>query len=82
MSGYYGKHFKAYRGVTQGGPFFPCIFNVMLDAIVQEWLRPMLGDEAVALGDEAVALGYGDFVKVFLVLFYADDAIIAHWDPV
>ena len=75
MSGYYGKHFKAYRGVTQGGPFFPCIFNVMLDAIVQEWLRPMLGDEAVALG-------YGDFVKVFLVLFYANDAIIAHQDPV
>ena len=34
------------------------------------------------LGVEAAAEGYGDFVKVFLVLFYAKDAIIAHGDPV
>ena len=27
-------------------------------------------------------MGHGDFVKVFLALFYADDVIIAHWDPV
>jgi len=73
-SGYYGVPFKAHRGVTQGGPFSPRIFNVMVDAIVREWLRQMLGAEAAAEG-------YGDFVKVFLALFYADDAIIAHRDP-
>ena len=33
-SGYYGKTFKAYRGVMQGGPFSPRIFNVIVDAIM------------------------------------------------
>ena len=26
-------------------------------------------------------MGYRDLVKVFLMLFYADDTIITHWDP-
>jgi len=34
----YGTAFKAYRGVTQGGPLSPRIFNVMVDAVVREWL--------------------------------------------
>ena len=34
------------------------------------------------LGADATAEGYGDFIKVFLALFYADDASIAHRDPV
>ena len=37
-SGYHGNPFKASRGVTQGAPFSPHVFNVMVDAIVQEWL--------------------------------------------
>ena len=37
--GRYGRPFKAGRGVTQGGPLSPKIFNVMVDAIVREWLR-------------------------------------------
>ena len=36
--------------MTQGGPFSPTIFNVMVDAIVREWLRQTLGDEAVIAG--------------------------------
>ena len=34
------------------------------------------------LGAEAAAEGYMDFIKVFLALFYADNAIIAHQDAV
>jgi len=49
-SGYYGKPFKAYRGVTQGSPFSPRMFNVMVDAVVREWMRQMLGPEAAASG--------------------------------
>ena len=49
-SGYYGEPFKAYRGVTQGGPFSPRMFNVMVDAVVREWMRQMLGPEAAASG--------------------------------
>ena len=72
-SGRYGAPFKARRGVTQGGPISPRIFNLMVDAIVREWLRQVLGDEAAAEG-------YGDFVRDFLSIFYADDAVVAGRD--
>ncbi|EJK51098.1 hypothetical protein THAOC_29764, partial [Thalassiosira oceanica] len=37
----YGEPFKASRGVTQGGPLSPKIFNIMVDAIVREWIRQL-----------------------------------------
>ena len=33
-SGNYGLPFKAYLGVTQGGPFSTKLFNIMVDAVV------------------------------------------------
>ena len=36
---YYGKGFKGGRGVTQGDPLSPTIFNVMVDAVVRHWLK-------------------------------------------
>ena len=38
----YGEPFKASRGVTQGGPLSPKIFNIMVDAIVRKWIRLLL----------------------------------------
>ena len=35
-SGYHDSPFSAKRGVTQGGPLSPTIFNTMVDASVQE----------------------------------------------
>ena len=32
--GYYGEDFKGERGVTQGDPLYPTIFNVVMDAVV------------------------------------------------
>ena len=37
--GYYGKAFKGARGVTQGDPLSPTIFNVIVDAVVRHWLE-------------------------------------------
>ena len=74
-SGVFGKPFKAYRGVPQGGPVSPRIFNIMVDAIVREWLRQVLGDEAAHSG-------IGDEVRRFLAAFYADDGLIQSRDPV
>ena len=33
--GYYGAECKAARGVTQGDPLSPIIFNVVVDVVVQ-----------------------------------------------
>ena len=41
----------------------------MVNAVVQEWLRQVL-----------TATGYGNFVRTFLSLFYANDVIIAGRD--
>ena len=35
-TGYYGRLFKARRGVTQDAPLSPTIFKVMVDAIVRD----------------------------------------------
>ena len=72
--GFYGEPFQAHRGVTYGGPFSPRLFNIMVDAIVREWLRQVLGPEAARQG-------YGEEVRAFLVIFHADDAAITSRDP-
>ena len=38
-AGHYGRPVRARRGVTQGGALSPTIFNLMVDAIVREWVR-------------------------------------------
>ena len=37
--GYYGTAFKGERGVTQGDPLSPTLFNVVVDAVVRHWLE-------------------------------------------
>ena len=40
--GYYRSDFRAFRGVTQGYPLFPTIFNVMVDVVVRNWFEVMV----------------------------------------
>jgi len=70
QGGFYGDPFGATRGVTQGDIISPTIFNVVADAIVRYWLSLVVDD-----GSEVDGLGM--MVQEWLVLFYADDGLIA-----
>ena len=47
--GYYGTAFRGERGVMQGDPLSPTIFNVVVDVVVQHWVKGLV-DEAEAKG--------------------------------
>ena len=70
--GYYGAAFKGARGVTQGDPLSPTIFNVVVEAVVRHWLEGLQTDK-----EEKGAKGEGHFLAVF----YADDGMVGASDP-
>jgi hypothetical protein len=75
-SGNYGAPFKAGRGVTQGGPLSAKLFNVLVDAVVREWLR-LLREEADMEEEEMEGM-----MATLFAIFYVDDMYIASRDPV
>ena len=40
--GHYMNLFKGFRGVTQGDPLSPSLFNVVVDAVVRHWVEEMV----------------------------------------
>ena len=72
--GYYGAGFKGGRGVTQGDPLSPTIFNVVVDAVVRHWVTIAV-TEAETRGER------GQEGRHQAALFYADDGMIASSDP-
>jgi hypothetical protein len=77
-SGNYGAPFKAGRGVTQGGPLSAKLFNVVVDAVVREWLRLLREDMAPGLEEEEL----DEMMETLFAIFYVDDAYLASRDPV
>ena len=71
---YYGKGFKGGRGVTQGDPLSPTIFNVVVDAVVRHWLTITV-KEAEKRGER------GREVRHQVALFYADDGMLVSSNP-
>jgi hypothetical protein len=66
---YFGRAFKAKRGITQGDPLSPTIFNLMVDAVVRAWLMEVHGTMTF------------DDVRRLLAVFYADDGLIVARNP-
>ena len=52
----------------------PRIFNLVVDAVIREWLRQVLGEEVAADG-------IGSHIRVLLAAFYADDGLVQSRDP-
>ena len=75
--GNYGAPFKAGRGVTQGGPLSAKLFNVVVDAVVREWLQNLQEEMALELEEEAL----DEMMETLFAIFYVDDAYIASRDP-
>ena len=70
---YYGKAFKGARGMTQGDPLSPTIFNVVVDAVVRHCIEGLKTETEEK--DETGREGH------FSVVFYADDGMVGASDP-
>ena len=73
--GYYGTEFMGERGVTQGDPLSPTIFNVVVDAVVRHWVQGVV-EEVEAQGET------GQEGRHQAALFCADDGMVALLGPV
>ena len=61
QAGYYGRAFRARRGVRQGDIVSPLIFNIMVDAVVRHWRHVQnpreLDDLALFYADDGMVSG-------------------------
>jgi hypothetical protein len=69
--GNYGRPFKAGRGVTQEGPLSAKLFNIVVDAVVREWMRLMRATIDNADNDLAKR------IAGLFAVFYVNDGYIA-----
>jgi hypothetical protein len=74
-SGNYSEPFQAGRGVTQGGPLSPKLFNILVVAVARECMRELQG------GSELNEAETDQLMPSFFAIFYVDDAYLASWDP-
>ena len=72
--GYYRAAFQGERGVTQGDPLSPTIFNVVVDAVVCNWVTVVKAgvEEWGERGQEG---------RHQAALFYSDDGMVILSDP-
>ena len=73
-SGYYGIPFKGFRGVTQGDPLSPKLFNVVVDTVIRHFMM-IVAEKSV--GPEV----FDRTVQRMASFFYAGDGLLALTQP-
>ena len=73
--GYCRAAFKGFRGVTQGYPLSPTIFNILVEAVVRNLML------LVSWGSGGRG-GWGREVRHYAKFFYSNDGLVALTDPV
>ena len=73
VRGYYSLAFQVFRGVTQGYPMSPTIFDVVVDIVVQNWVKEMVEGAGRQVGRR-------QDVRHQNSLLYTDDSMIAFSD--
>ena len=74
-SGHLQIDFLGTQGGTQDGPLLSTIFNIIVDAVVQEWLRHVVSAKSANSGI------IREDLRRFLTCFYADDGLVVSQDP-
>ena len=72
---YSGRSFSTGIGLTQGDPFSPTLFNIIVDAVVRATLQDICGPQEAQHG-------FGWTAGEQNICFYADDGRIAGLDPI
>jgi hypothetical protein len=67
--GNFGEPFGAGQGVMQEGALSSLMFNVCVDAVVKEWLRQ-------CLGEDAALLGIGEALRDHVVMFFVNNGLV------
>ena len=72
--GYYRTAFQGARGVTQGDPLSPTIFNVVVDTVARHWVTVMVegSEDRGERGKEG---------RHQAALFYMEYGMVASSDP-
>ena len=67
---YYSTPFKYHKGVSQGGPLYPTIFNMVVDVFIRHWVTLLAADE------EGLYV-FGQAIQWMAASFYTNDSLLA-----